>query len=53
MKKIYIFIAIFLCVFTISAQEILTIDQCRQLALDNNKHMEIASKQTQVAHYTQ
>lgn len=53
MKKIYIFIAIFLCVFTISAQEILTIDQCRQLALDNNKRMEIASKQTQVAHYTQ
>ena len=52
-KKIYIFIAIFLCVFTISAQEILTIDQCRQLALDNNKRMEIASKQTQVAHYTQ
>lgn len=53
MKKIYIFIAISLCVFTISAQEILTIDQCRQLALDNNKRMEIASKQTQVAHYTQ
>lgn len=53
MKKIYIFITIIICTLTASAQEILTLDQCRQLALDNNKRMSAATQQTQAAHYTQ
>lgn len=41
-----------LCALTANAQEVLTLDQCRQLALDNNKQMASASKQTLAAHYT-
>ena len=52
MKKIYIFIALCLCVLTIDAQEVLTLDQCRQLALENNKRMASAAQQTRAAHYT-
>lgn len=53
MKKILTLIAIIFCTLTTSAQEILTLDQCRQLALDNNKQMAAAAKQTQAAYYTQ
>lgn len=53
MKKIGTLIIFFFCLFTLNAQEILTLDQCRQLALDNNKRMKAATKQTQAAHYTQ
>ena len=41
-----------LCALTANAQEVLTLDQCRQLALDNNKQMASAAKQTLAAHYT-
>ena len=51
-KLIYIFV-FFFCVLTMNAQEVLTLDQCHQLALDNNKRMAAASKQTQAASYLQ
>ena len=52
MKKKLTFITLVLCALITNAQELLTLDQCRQLALDNNKRMVAASKQTQAAHYT-
>ena len=52
MKKKFTLILLFFCAITLHAQELLTLDQCRQLALDNNKRMVAASKQTQAAHYT-
>ena len=53
MKKLYTLIIIFLCTLTAGAQEVLTLDQCRQLALDNNKRMAAAAKQTHAASYLQ
>ena len=52
MKKKFTLILLFFCAITLHAQELLTLDQCRQLALDNNKRMVAASKQTQAAYYT-
>ena len=52
MKKKFTLILLLFCAITLHAQELLTLDQCRQLALDNNKRMVAASKQTQAAHYT-
>ena len=52
MKKKLTFITLVLCALITNAQEHLTLDQCRQLALDNNKRMAAANKQTQAAHYT-
>ena len=52
MKKKLTLILLLFCATTLHAQELLTLDQCRQLALDNNKRMVAASKQTQAAHYT-
>ena len=52
MKKTLTLIALILCALTTNAQTPLTLDQCRQLALDNNKRMAAANKQTQAAHYT-
>lgn len=52
MKKILTIITLLCCVLTLSAQEPLTLEQCRQLALENNKQMAAAAKQTQAAHYT-
>ena len=52
MKKILTFITLLCCVLNLNAQEPLTLEQCRQLALDNNKQMAAAAKQTQAAHYT-
>ena len=52
MKKKFTLILLLFCATTLHAQELLTLDQCRQLALDNNKRMVAASKQTQAAHYT-
>ena len=51
MKKKFTLILLLFCAITLHAQELLTLDQCRQLALDNNKRMVAASKQTQAAHY--
>jgi len=52
MKKTLTLIALILCTLTTSAQEVLTLDQCREMALENNKRMAAANKQTQAAHYT-
>ena len=52
MKKKFTLILLLFCAITLHAQELLTLDQCRQLALDNNKRMVAASRQTQAAHYT-
>ena len=52
MKKTLTLITSILCALTINAQAPLTLDQCRQLALDNNKRMVAATRQTQAAHYT-
>ena len=52
MKKKFTLILLLFCATTLHAQELLTLDQCRQLALENNKRMVAASKQTQAAHYT-
>ena len=52
MKKKFTLILLLFCATTLHAQELLTLDQCRQLALDNNKRMAAANKQTQAAHYT-
>ena len=52
MKKKFTLILLLFCAITLHAQAPLTLDQCRQLALDNNKRMVAASKQTQAAHYT-
>ena len=51
MKKKFTLILLLFCAITLHAQELLTLDQCRQLALDNNKRMVAASKQTQAAYY--
>ena len=51
MKKKFTLILLLFCATTLHAQELLTLDQCRQLALDNNKRMVAASKQTQAAYY--
>ena len=53
MKKILTFIICSFCALTTNAQETLTLGQCRQLALDNNKRMAAANKQTQAASYLQ
>ena len=52
MKKILTFISLFCSVLTLGAQEPLTLEQCREMALENNKLMAAATKQTQAAHYT-
>lgn len=52
MKRIINIFVCLLCTLTASAQEVLTLDRCRELALDNNKRMAAAAKQTQAAHYT-
>ena len=52
MKKTITFITFLFCVHAMNAQEVLSLDRCRELALDNNKRMVAAHKQTQAAHYT-
>ena len=53
MKKTLTLITLIFCALTTNAQEVLTLDQCRQLALDHNKQMAAATKQTQAASYLQ
>lgn len=53
MKKTFILITLILCAFTMNAQETLTLSKCRAMALENNKQMAAAIKQTQVARYTE
>lgn len=37
--------------FTVSAQQFLSLEQCRQLAIENNKSLKIASEQERIAYY--
>lgn len=53
MKKTFILITLILCAFTMNAQETLTLSKCRAMALENNKQMAAAIKQTQAARYTE
>lgn len=53
MKKTFTLITLILCAFTMNAQEILTLSKCRTMALENNKQMAAAIKQTQAARYTE
>ena len=53
MKKAFILITLILCAFTMNAQETLTLSKCRAMALENNKQMAAAIKQTQAARYTE
>ena len=53
MKRNFITLAFILCAFSLQAQETLTLEQCRRLALENNKRMAAASRQTESARYTQ
>lgn len=52
MKRIINIFVCILCALTTNAQAPLTLDRCRELALDNNKRMAAANKQTRAAHYT-
>lgn len=51
MKKNLFFLLILLAV-SASAQEVLTLEQCRALALQHNKEMAASYRQTQYAHHT-
>lgn len=51
MKKIFISGLFFLLAFGMKGQETLTLQQCRNMALENNKQMAAASRQTKGAHY--
>lgn len=42
---------IFVATSATQAQQLLTLEQCRQLAIDNNKSLKIASEQERVAYY--
>lgn len=50
-KRAFILILIFATTTYIAAQQPLTLQQCRQLAIDNNKALKIASEQERVAYY--
>ena len=53
MKKNLILGLMFLFSFGAGAQEVLTIQQCRDMALENNKQMAAAARQTESARYMQ
>lgn len=42
---------IFASVASISAQQLLSLEQCRQLAIENNKALKIATEQERIAYY--
>lgn len=52
-KKIFflLFILLFALSSKTTAQQYLTLDECRQLAIDNNKALKIASEKERIAHY--
>lgn len=52
MKKISIIICSLFCAVSLFAQETLSLEQCRELALKYNKEMAASAKQTESAHYT-
>ena len=52
MKKKIIILTALLFSAGISAQETLTLEQCREMALKYNKEMAASAKQTVIARYT-
>ena len=53
MKKNFILCLLFLLPFGIKGQEVLTLRQCREMALENNKQMAAAVRQTEGARFLQ
>lgn len=53
MKSSLLFLFSVISFLMVSAQDTLTIQQCRELALNNNKRIQWAVKQTQMAHFRQ
>ena len=52
MKRKYILALFAMFILSVNAQEVLTLQMCRELALKNNKDMASAELQTKYAHYT-
>lgn len=52
MKKISILLYALLCASPLLAQETLSLEECREMALKYNKEMAAAAKQTESTHYT-
>lgn len=52
-KKSLVIISIFIfaCISSVTAQQLLSLEQCRQLAIDNNKSLKIATEEERVAYY--
>jgi outer membrane protein TolC len=48
---VIISILIFACTSSVTAQQLLSLEQCRQLAIDNNKSLKIATEEERVAYY--
>ncbi len=48
---IAIVFSIYCCTNTIAAQQLLSLEQCRQLAIENNKALKIAAEQERIAYY--
>ena len=53
MKKKWIFGLLLCCSLQVQAQEILTLEQCRSMALENNKQMAAAARQREGARFVQ
>lgn len=53
MKKIFCIIGLACTLLPLSAQEVLSLDSCRTLALANNKELLISSEKIKAAHYQQ
>ena len=53
MKKQFILGLLFLSPFGVRGQEVLTLQNCREMALQHNKEMASAVKQTKGARYLQ
>ena len=53
MKNIFLYGLMLFLPFYAKGQEVLTLQQCREMALNNNKQMAAASKKTQGAQYLQ
>lgn len=51
MKNIAVLVIILLCVESLYAQKQLTLEECRSLAIQNNKELQIATEQERVAYY--
>ncbi len=51
MKKFFCFICLAYLSFPMAAQEVLSLDSCRALAISNNKELLISQEKINAAHY--